>query len=203
MPNLPRPKLTNPLLGTLLGILIYQLLLGRPLQSRFINNEGDFSALVDGVIFLSFFIAFLIAVHLIRKQPTPNFPSQNGWLIALLTAPLILAIVWALAETSGYLDLVFDISFGDVGNAYYFLITPGIYLFFGLLYFLTVRTKVEKYPSWSYPRLLLSYLIMTLFASLLATIFTLFLPFPPPLRILSLIPCFLFPYLLIKVKPKA
>ena len=125
----------TPITADVVGIVLHLLYHGT-LVRRFGRNINDISALGDAMLFVVAYAFFLVGIVLLRKMR----PSAPHWLLEqrqlAIASGILMAvtIAFVIADLSGYLDLVFTIEFGDMGNSYYFLITPAIYLFIALLY---------------------------------------------------------------------
>lgn len=134
-----------PLVADLLGLLFFGLV-SRYFVQRFGRNSIDMSALATAMIFALFYIGFLIGVVFLRKQITafePHPMLNQRTVVAPLAIIFAVAFVMIVAHLTGYLSLIFDINFGDMGNSYYFLVTPAVYLFIGLLYLFVLTQPVS------------------------------------------------------------
>lgn len=96
-------------------------------------------------LFSGGYVLFLIAFGWLRslRPQTPGDTSQSrAWLTAQgLSLAALTAL--ALADLSGFLATIFSVNFGDVGEAYYFLITPAVFIVIGLLYLLVLVSPNE------------------------------------------------------------
>lgn len=91
------------------------------------------------------YILFLMAVAWLRNL-RPQNPGDTGQARAWLAAQgvsLAAVTALALADLSGFLVTVFSVNFGDVGESYYFLITPAVFVVIGLLYLLVLVAPNE------------------------------------------------------------
>lgn len=163
-----------PIVADALGIGFFLLANGW-LTTRFSRNAIDFTALQDAGLFALFHICFLFGITFVRKlRGADLFPFlQNKWVLGLFAAPYALAFMFTIADLSSYLDTLFTVNFGDMGNGYYFLITPAIYLFVGLLYLFILLQPAEltlDLQSWTLPTLLLQNLMLAAAASYLVAI---------------------------------
>ena len=163
-----------PITADLLGIGFF-LLANRWLTFRFQRDAIDFTALQDAGVLLGFHILFLIGITWLRKlngQPLLPF-LQNRLLVGSLTVVYAIAFMFAVADLSSYLNTLFTVNFGDMGNAYYFLVTPAIYLFVGLLYLFILLQSADSTLAprqFAMPSLLLINLMLVASASYLAAV---------------------------------
>lgn len=144
MEFLKRP-LVVALLADGIGGLIFWLI-GEWLVGRFQRPTFDFAAFDDAILLAFLYALFLIGVAIIRKIDVPNqLPTlmQDRRFIAVVGIPFAAAFIFVIADITGYADSVTSLDFGDSGNSYYFLVTPAIYLFFGLLYFFISSTELS------------------------------------------------------------
>lgn len=133
-----------PFVADGIAILLYLATAGW-LVERFSRNALNFTALLDAGILLVSHIVFLIGIARLRRVGGP--PSyklvENKPLTAVLCVIYAVAFVFSVADLTGYLDTLFTVDFGDMGNAYYFLVTPAVYLMIGLLYLFLLRQPVD------------------------------------------------------------
>jgi hypothetical protein len=163
-----------PILADLLGVGFFAVA-NVWLTTRFSRSAIDFTALQDAGLFALFHLAFLFGITFIRKLKGADlFPVlKNNYVLGLFAAPYGLAFMFAIADLSSYLDTLFTVNFGDIGNGYYFLVTPAIYLFVGLLYLFILIQPAELTldpQKWTLPSLLLTNLMLAAAASYLAAV---------------------------------
>lgn len=164
-----------PIIADLLGIGFF-LLANSWLTMRFSRDAIDFTALQDAGLFALFHICFLFGISFVRKlHGAERFPFLNyKFVLGLFAVPYAVGFMFAIADLSSYLDTLFTVNFGDMGNAYYFLVTPAIYLFVGLLYLFILLQSAEitlDPQTWTLPTLLLINLMVAATASYLAAVF--------------------------------
>lgn len=132
-----------PLLADLIGIGLF-LLLNSFFEQRFSRSALDFSALTDAFVLILPYILFLVGVHQVQRLIGGSAEFlQNRIILGLLAIPFALALTVAIADLTGYLNSIFTVDFGDMGNGYYFLTTPAIYFFFSLLYFFVLIQPIN------------------------------------------------------------
>ena len=113
---------------------------------RFSRNALDFTALNDAGILVAFHFLFLIGIWLLTKLPgdMPYPVLGNRYFQGVFVVIYAVAFVMGVADLTGDLDTLFTVEFGDMGNGYYFLITPAVYLFVGLLYLFILVQPTEQ-----------------------------------------------------------
>ena len=141
-----REPLAVPLLADLIGFALFWLLSGF-LAARFSRSAVDMTALADAGLLAGFHMLFVIGVVLVRKL-APVRDAKLNWLnnrapIGILAVLYAIAFAFSIADLSGYLTTLFTVDFGDMGNGYYFLVTPAIYLFVGLLYLFVLTQPIS------------------------------------------------------------
>ncbi len=175
-----------PIFADLLGVGFF-ILVNSWLTMRFSRNAIDFTALQDAGLFALFHVAFLFGITLVRKlRGGALFPFlKNRYVLGLFAVPYAAAFMFAIADLSSYLDTLFTVNFGDMGNGYYFLVTPAIYLFVGLLYLFILLQPAEltlDLQKWSVPTLLLTNLMLaaatSYFMAVAPTLFPNLINFP-------------------------
>ncbi|MGB1251268.1 MAG: hypothetical protein ACPG8W_11675 [Candidatus Promineifilaceae bacterium] len=138
-----------PVIADVLGVVLF-LVLNRFFEGRFTREAIDFSALTDAFALALPYILFLFGVHRVRQLDgfSAEFLS-NRLMLGLIAVPFAFGLTSAIADLTGYLSSIFTVDFGDMGNGYYFLTTPAVYLFFTLLYFFVLIQPIEspKAPS--------------------------------------------------------
>ncbi len=169
-----------PILADLLGVGFFALA-NSWLTARFSRNAIDFTALQDAGLFALFHILFLFGITFVRKlHGAALFPFlKNKYVLGLFAVPYAVAFMFVIADLSGYLDTIFTVNFGEMGNGYYFLVTPAIYLFVGLLYFFILLQSAEltlEPQTWTLPTLLLINLMLVAAACYFAAIAPRLLP---------------------------
>ncbi len=95
------------------------------------------------LLFTGSYALFLVGVAWLRRgQPRDNFglSANRRWLAAQgITLAAVVAAI--LADLSGFLATMFSVDFGDLGESYYFLITPAVFVVAGLLYWLLIGAQ--------------------------------------------------------------
>ena len=134
-----------PIIADLAALLLYFLSVGW-MVGRFGRNALDFTALNDAGILVGFHFLFLIGIWQLTKLPGKMRYSflSNRYFQGLFAVIYAVAFVMGVADLTGYLDTLFTVEFGDMGNGYYFLITPAVYLFVGLLYLFILRQPTDQ-----------------------------------------------------------
>lgn len=132
-----------PVVADVIGIGLF-LLLNSFFETRFSRAAIDFSALADAFVLALPYVLFLIGVHQVRRLTggSAEFLS-NRVILGLLAVPFAFGLTIAIADLTGYINSIFTVDFGDMGNGYYFLTTPAVYLFFALLYFFVLIQTVH------------------------------------------------------------
>lgn len=152
-----------PLVADLIGIGLF-FLLNPFFSARFGRNALDMSALTDALVLVLPYILFLFGVHQVRRLAGKSAEFlHNRLLLGLIAVPFALALAVAIADLTGYLNSIFTVDFGDMGNGYYFLTTPAVYLFFALLYFFILIQTINQ-PVLLTQSLLVALIAINLFA---------------------------------------
>ena len=135
----------HPLIADLISVLIF-FMMRSFLQTRFdriVQGEIDLGM---AVLFGLFYFGFILGILTIKKfkspYPLPHFFSIR-WVLVIFGIPFAVGVSLAFSHLSYFFGSLSTISFGDIGNNYYLLITPAIYLFFGSLYFMILITSNE------------------------------------------------------------
>lgn len=134
-----------PMIADLISVLFFWVTRGF-WQTRLVamRNETDFGiGMLIGLVYLGFILGFLAIKKFQSTYPLPHFFADRR-LMALFCVPFGVAIALAFSDLAYFLETMFSINFGDIGNGYYLLITPAIFLVFGLLYFLIAISPSEE-----------------------------------------------------------
>ena len=93
------------------------------------------------LLFTGSYALFLVGVAWLRRgQPRDSLSADRRWLAAQgVTLAAVVAAI--LADLSGFLATMFNVNFGDLGESYYFLITPAVFVMAGLLYWLLIGAQ--------------------------------------------------------------
>lgn len=145
------------------------------LTARFRQAGANLDTLLNGALLAAFYILFLVGLYWLRQLPGAPLPpavARRG-VAALGLLPLAAAFALAMADLTGYLDTLYTIDFGDMGNSYYYLATPAMYIFLGLLaFFLWIVPLSADRPAVdrALPALLLGNLVLIAAAAYLVAV---------------------------------